>query len=123
MCQRCGVSHTVDAMVIDANATRVYCPNCLIFVVATNAVPFEENILIRDDITEKPGAISYISSGETYNLNKVTFKRLVLHNLTPWEYKLLCKKYVEPTEERRFMFLLHDDFYSDEGIAVQPVSE
>lgn len=121
MCQRCGVSHTVDAMVIDANATRVYCPNCLIFVVATNAVPFEENILIRDDITEKPGAISYISSGETYNLNKVTFKRLVLHNLTPWEYKLLCKKYVEPTDERRFMFLLHDDFYSDEGIAVQPI--
>lgn len=121
MCQRCGVSYTVDAMIIDANTTRVYCPNCLIFIVDTDAVRFKENILVRDDITGEPGAISYISSGETYNLNGDAFKRLVLHNLTPSEYKILYKKYVEPTGERRFMFLLHDDFYSDEGIAVQPI--
>ena len=121
MCQRCGVSYTVDAMIIDANTTRVYCPNCLIFIVDTDAVCFKENILVRDDITGEPGAISYISSGETYNLNGDAFKRLVLHNLTPSEYKILYKKYVEPTDERRFMFLLHGDFYSDEGIAVQPI--
>lgn len=123
MCQRCGVSYTVDNMIIDANATRVYCPNCLVFIVATDAVTFNENLYIKDDISGEYGAISYISAGETYNLNRDAFKRLVLRNLTPTEYKILYDKYVEPSDQRRFQFMLHEDFYTEEGIATQPVNE
>ncbi len=40
-------------------------------------------------------------------------KRLITHRLTPEEWKILYDKYVKPTNS--FMFMLHDDFYDEEG--------
>lgn len=117
MCMLCGKSYTVDIMVIDKNSTRTFCPNCLTVATLNNTLMFENNKNIKDDITGEYGAILYIADREQYSVNRDTLRRLILCNLTPKEWNILNDKYVKP--HNTFRFLLHEDFYDDDGIALQ----
>lgn len=120
MCMLCGESTVVDIMIIDKNSSRVYCPNCIYRALSYGLLNLCDNPMLTDDITGEEGAILYVTHEEEYCLNKNTMKRLIYHNLTPDEWKILHKKYVEPTGT--FKFMLHDDFYDDEGNALRPKS-
>lgn len=113
MCMLCGESTIVDIMIIDKNSSRIYCPNCIQKALAYNMLNLCNNPDLTDDITGKHGAILYVTHKESYCLNRDTMKRLITHRLTPEEWKILYDKYVKPTNS--FMFMLHDDFYDEEG--------
>lgn len=119
MCQLCGKSTIVDIMIIDKNSSRIYCPNCIGIALYHNFLNLVNNPDLKDDITDGYGAILYITNKEQYCLNRETMKRLITHNLKPYEWKILYDKYVKPTNTFRFM--LHDDFYDDNGNALQPL--
>lgn len=118
MCCMCGDSTIVDIMIIDKDSSRVFCPNCLIAGVYNNYINFANNKQLKDDITEEYGAVAYITLNESYILERATLRRLILHNLKPYEWKALNDKYVKP--QNSFKFMLHDDFYDTEGNALQP---
>lgn len=118
MCQLCGVSTIVDVMIIDKDSSRIFCPNCLTAGVYNNYINFTNNNRLKDDITEEYGAVAYITQDESYTLERATLQRLILHSLRPYEWKALYDKYVKPFN--KFQFMLHDDFYSKDGIALQP---
>ena len=118
MCMICGKSTIVDVMIIDGNTSRIFCPNCLGMLTYTNRIKFIEHPDIRDDIEDTYGAVIYVDCDESYKLKADTLKRLILHNLKPNEWKALHKKYIE--EPTKFKFMLHEDFYDEEGNALQP---
>ena len=118
MCIMCGESHVVDIMIIDKDSTRTFCPNCLVIGVYNNYINFVNNSNLTDDITGNKGAIAYVTLDESYVLDRTTLRRLILHNLKPFEWKALYGKYVKNTS--KFHFMLHDDFYDDKGNALQP---
>lgn len=118
MCMICEKSTIVDVMIIDGNTSRIFCPNCLEMLTYTDRLKFVEHPDITDDVYSTRGAIIYVSLNESYKLKANTLRRLILHNLKPEEWKALHKKYVE--EPNTFKFMLHDDFYDDEGNALQP---
>lgn len=113
MCMVCGNSTTVDVMIIDKDSSRIYCPNCLATALGHDMVNLCNNPSLTDDITGEKGAILYITYKEQYCLNRDTMKRLISHTLTSTEWKILHDKYVKPTGA--FMFMLHDDFYDENG--------
>ena len=118
MCQLCGVSTIVDIMIIDKDSSRIFCPNCLTAGIYNNYINFTNNNELKDDILGSYGAVAYITQNESYSLERATLRRLILHSLKPWEWKILHDKYVKPFN--KFQFMLHDDFYDDEGNALQP---
>ena len=118
MCQLCGVSTIVDIMIIDKDSSRIFCPNCLTAGIYNNYINFANNNDLRDDITENYGAVAYIAQNESYILERATLRRLILHSLKPYEWKILHDKYVKPFN--KFQFMLHCDFYDNEGNALQP---
>ena len=114
-CINCGYSLDVINVTLETkDGNYTYCPNCLI-IMAQNGFPFE---LIGNeicDITGEIDAVKYVSEGETYCLSKESLLRLINRNLTPNEYLMLTEKYSDKN------FMLHDDFYDEDGIALQPV--
>lgn len=118
MCMLCGESTVVDIMIIDKDSSRIYCPNCIYRALYNKSLNLCNNSNLRDDITGEYGAILYVTHKEEYCLKRDTMIRLICHNLKPEEWKALTKKYVEPTGT--FKFMLHEDFYDDEGNTLQP---
>jgi hypothetical protein len=57
-----------------------------------------------------------IGDNKTYNVCTNCLQGLMLYDLSPVEYKNLLKNGHKATE-----FLLHDDFYDEDGRALQPV--
>ena len=53
---------------------------------------------------------------ETYTLNPSTFTRFICHDLKPNEYLALIRN-----GHSKYDYMLHDDFYSDNGWAYQPI--
>lgn len=117
MCILCGQSHLVDIMIIDKNSSNVYCPNCIIRATLHNFINLCNHPQLKDDITGEPGAILFITQNEQYCLNRQTMQRLILKNLTAEEWNVLHDKY----GNNRFAFMIHEDFYDEEGNALQPV--
>ena len=117
--KKCNIcNYNVEPILIeltDANSTVVYCPNCLVKAYCDDTLSLTNSDAITDDITEKPGAITYKSNDEIYNLEKKTMLKLISYNLNPREYQALCEKY-SPSN-----YMLHDDFYTNDGIAIQPI--
>ena len=116
MCQFCRNDNEIlQIKITDKYGTTCYCPNCLAIHTYNNIINFVPNTDFIDDITKEPGAIRYEAYDESYTLNLETFKRLIRHNLTPEEYFTLCILYGENK------YMIHDDFYTEEGIAIQPM--
>lgn len=106
---------SVEEHLKDKNGEQVFCPNCLCEEVATGQLILENDETLRDDVTGEFGAVEFCSSGEHYILKKERMIRLICHNLEPDEWKTLTEKYGEDK------FELHEDFYDDDGFALQPL--
>lgn len=115
-CNLCGMeSEVVLVTLTDGTSQHCMCPNCIAASVANGTIAFSRNYNLIDDITGVPGAVQFVSMAEQYTLAPRTMLRLLAHDLRPNEWKALCKKYDEHN------YMLHDDFYSPDGEALQPV--
>lgn len=114
-CENCNI-HCENLIIrlTDKNETKLLCPNCVAIKSSNHTLHFENNPYIKDDITQIWGAVRFESNGERYCLEKETMYRLLSHNLKPDEYFALCRIYSP------FNFMLHDDFYTSNGTAIQP---
>lgn len=97
--------------ITDANGSRFFCPNCLAFSCHDMSLVNIPNL--QDDITGKPGAVVFEAYKERYQLDAECMRRLISHSLKPHEVLALRKKYGAE------VFMLHDDFYDDEGHTLQ----
>lgn len=117
-CEKCGYSNTVINITIkDAIKELTLCPNCLAIAFMNNRLHFVDNPTLVCDVTSEKGAVEFISDNEYYCLNSESMMRLISHNLTPHEYFVLVHKY------NPYKFMLHDDFYDEDGFAIQPMGE
>lgn len=118
-CKKCGYVNPKGLVniIADAKRTIVVCANCLAEMYYCDELQFENNMDFKDDITGLPGAIKYQAIDECYFLEKETMLRLIARNLRPEEYFALVKLHGEEC------FLLHDDFYTEDGIAMQPLDD
>lgn len=119
-CSNCGNEFPsyVIARVLDKNGENMYCANCLCMKATYGLLEteLENNNDYICDITNKNGAILYISDNEKYALEKELFIRLIKRALKPHECLLLLEKYSADA------YLLHDDFYDPAtGEAIQPL--
>ena len=118
-CERCGYKNPKGLInaITDAKRTITVCANCLAEMYCFDELQFENNLNFKDDITGLPGAVKYQAIDECYFLEKETMYRLIARNLKPEEYFALVELY--GTE----YFLLHDDFYTEDGVAIQPMDD
>ena len=116
ICSKCGKNYPTIAIAIkDLNGEKIFCPNCLITSYINSELNLVDDPKIIDDVSGKNGAVEFISENEHYNLHHKRMLRLIAHNLLPEEYRVLANKYGSDKYE------IHDDFYSEYGIALQPV--
>lgn len=117
-CQSCRLHHENLIETLQFNDQIIeYCPTRRYIALLKGSLQeqLQNDSSLMDDVTGKPGAIRYNSKGETYCLEKDSMIRLLSHNLQPNEYMTLVQKYGSN------QYLLHADFYTDEGIALQPL--
>lgn len=116
MCDICKRNHRViEITITDNNGSTHYCPNCIIIEASNGRLKLTDNPNLICDITRKPGAVIFESLNEHYTLQSDIMMRLLTYNLTPNEWKTLIKKYNQNN------YMLHDDFYDEDGNAIQPV--
>ena len=116
VCSKCKKDYGIILITIrDRDGEYVFCPNCLCYEYCEGNLIFNNNPSLCDDVTGEEGAVEYISFNEHYVLEKERMLRLIAHNLKPNEYLALSNKYGADK------FSLHDDFYTDDGYAIQPV--
>ncbi len=102
-------------IIFSRQKTYCLCPNCLSVMIQTRQLELENRMDLQDSITGKPGAVEYhCSPTEKYILEKDAMMRLLSRNLYPSEYFAL-------KTDSTFQYMLHDDFYSESGRALQPV--
>lgn len=118
----CDISLSQIMQVIDDGERRlVLCPNHMIMYLLGTVKP-EDIVLEKSQLSEelkcvidgKP-AMLFKDGPTEYHLCMEHIAKLIAHNLAPQEWKALVNIY-GPDE-----FLLHDDFYDEEGTALQPV--
>ncbi len=118
-CQFCGYSSHPEILhvIIGKNKILHMCPTCTVLHF-DEIESLEEDERFIDDITGYPGAILLTDpqSEESYCLNKDAALRMINRSLTQKEWKILNEKY----KSRGFNFEIHDDFYDDNGGAIQP---
>lgn len=114
-CMSCGYNKAPNILVtlVDAAETRILCPNCIAVAVASGTLKFEADYNLVDDITGLPGAVKFLNDFENYTLSPRAMLRLLAHDLRAHEWQKLVEKYGE-------QFMLHDDFYTEEGNPWQP---
>lgn len=115
-CEKCG--YPVESIVttfVDKNKEQHLCPNCYTSAAYHKELVFEDNPEFICDVTGRAGAVKYLTRDEHYTLSTPIMLRLVEHNLTPEEYFKLIGKYGEHS------YMLHDDFYTENGEAIQPI--
>lgn len=113
-CMHCGyAANSIPVTFIDANEHRILCPNCYTIAVANGTLKFEADYNLTDDITGLPGAVKFENAFERYTLAPRAMLRLLAHDLRSHEWSALVAKYGK-------LYMLHDDFYTEEGNAIQP---
>lgn len=119
MCDVCKKSYgPIEVVITDANGRKTYCPNCLLLGALNGEIAAMENSdSFICDVSGKPGAILYDSLNERYVLEKSILERLVFRNLKKKEYRKLAEKYGPSC------YMLHEDFYAEDGTALQPANE
>lgn len=112
ICTQCHQHYSmIMNIIVDGNGTRFYCPNCM--AQEADTMPLTNLPDLDDDVTGKPGAVAFMAYKEVYTLEAERMRRLIKHALSPEEVLALCMKYGADS------FMLHDDFYDDEGNALQ----
>ena len=116
-CDYCNKKYTdsIIEIIKCVNKTHILCPNCRAIHIQNSSFELEEAIDLDDDILGTPGAVVFTSGDEEYYLKKDTMLRLLSHSLLPEEYKALKKDC--------FQYMLHCDFYTKDGIALQPLKK
>ena len=114
-CTSCGYSNeSILTHLIDANEEKCLCPNCVAVAVANGTMKLEANEALCDDVTGEIGAVVFINGNERYTLTPRRMIRLLAHDLRAYEWQALANKYGAN------QFMLHDDFYTEEGNPWQP---
>lgn len=114
-CTSCGYSNeSILTHLIDANEEKCLCPNCVAVAVADGTIKLEANEALCDDVTGEIGAVVFINGNERYILTPRRMIRLLAHDLRAYEWQALAAKYGAN------QFMLHDDFYTEEGNPWQP---
>lgn len=114
-CTSCGYSNeSILTHLIDANEEKCLCPNCVAVAVANGTMKLEANEALCDDVTGEIGAVIFINGNERYTLTPRRMIRLLAHDLRAYEWQALANKYGAN------QFMLHDDFYTEEGNPWQP---
>jgi hypothetical protein len=114
-CTSCGYSNeSILTHLIDANEEKCLCPNCVAVAVANGTMKLEANEALCDDVTGEIGAVVFINGNERYALTPRRMIRLLAHDLRAYEWQALANKYGAN------QFMLHDDFYTEEGNPWQP---
>ena len=114
-CTSCGYSNeSILTHLIDVNEEKCLCPNCVAVAVANGTMKLEANEALCDDVTSEIGAVVFINGNERYTLTPRRMIRLLAHDLRAYEWQALANKYGAN------QFMLHDDFYTEEGNPWQP---
>jgi hypothetical protein len=115
-CEKCGYDKSIINITIrDFVGEITLCPNCLAVAFLNDKLHFVDNANLICDITGERGAVEFITCDEYYCLNSKAMMRLISHNLKPLEYFALAQKY------GNHKFMIHDDFYDEDGFAIQPM--
>lgn len=121
-CEKCKLVPVEMCYTIKGQHSEVVmCPNCMSESIYNRGVkwPIADSDK-RSEISDKPDALSIIVPGYIKHIYVVTTDeavRLLEHALMPDEYKALLKNHSETEYE------LHDDFYTEDGFALQPMDE
>lgn len=122
MCRRCrNNEHSyLDTVIYKDNDTVVdrLCPNCMAEAVYDHEFPRAVGIY-TSEISGRHGALKIVDAAdsdapETFYLLPDEAERLFRHELTPEDFAVLSIKHSDS-------FLLHDDFYDEDGNALQPM--
>lgn len=112
ICTKCHQHYSmIMSIIVDGNGNRIYCPNCM--AKEADTMPLANVSDLHDDVTGEPGAVAFMAYKEVYTLEAERMRRLIKHTLAPDEVLALRNKYGADS------FMLHDDFYDDEGNALQ----
>lgn len=117
MCDFCKKDSGVDYKIV-GNTTITACPNCIAINLRKGTMPFPDG-KESSEISGHLGAfiIKPGSNSKDFVVDRFEAVRLLGHQLLPDEYKKLLKNHSASE------FELHDDFYSDDGFAYQPLME
>ena len=126
MCFVCKRSMPVDIHITDADGVKVLCPNHIIAEMAVGRLKLKPVAHLKDELQGKSGAVHLVASGgkEDYTLNPDTMRRLINHGLYKAEWRGLAKLRIEQGKASGYWdlpYMLHSDFYSEDGTAWQPV--
>jgi hypothetical protein len=117
-CSNCGFRLAYGLVKFeDKNGIQSLCLNCCIIKEMENALILENNEDFICEVSNKKGAVKYTCGNEVYILDKEIMHRLIRRHLKPEEYLKLSSNRTELT------YMIHDDFYTEDGTALQPVDD
>lgn len=119
MCDLCKENTGVDYEIIGKTSLFI-CPNCLAINLCNDSLQFPDPL--DEKISEISGYLCPIpafvirpGNDVEYTLNLFETKRFLGHQLMPDEYHALLLTH------DCFEYDLHDDFYTETGLAIQPL--
>ena len=116
-CMYCNQEYNDDIgfKLIDKTKTQFYCPNCSSILEQNHKLVLENDEALVCEITSKNGAVKFVSGNESYTLDSIIMHRLLNYHLNPNEVLRLREL------KEGFHYMIRHDFYSEDGIALQPM--
>lgn len=126
MCFMCRKSMFVDIHITDADGVKVLCPNHILAELAAGHLKMKPVAHLKDELQGTQGAVRLVASGgkEEYVLKPDTMRRLINHSLYKAEWRGLAKLRREQRKVSGYWdlpYMIHSDFYGEDGTAWQPV--
>jgi len=116
MCDNCGRDFGTYEVKIDNGKKKYsYCLNCIALFSYANRLNIESGEF-TSEISGSSGAVKVVLGGDEYFVTVEEAKRLLNYGLMPNEYTVL-------NHNHGGEFLIHDDFYHNDGLASQPTNE
>lgn len=119
MCDFCKEKTGVDYIIKGSKETLRICPNCIVKEIYNDTLHLPKGNF-ESEISKAKTAVKIteeLPSNIEYTLTESEAIRLLGYMLLPEEYKILTKTHL-PSE-----FLLHEDFYDEDGYALQPIDD
>lgn len=116
-CNRCGRvgGDKIHVTIKDAVGKWTFCLNCMALAFLEGELNFANDENLIDDISERPGAVEFVSHNERYCLDKNVMMRLISYNLQRHEYLILADKYGTNNH------MLNDGLYWNSGEKLQAI--
>lgn len=120
MCVMCGRDTQLDVVLTDARKSVKYCPNHICAALVDGKLKFVPNMKAKDELRGQFGAVKYSQAygGEEYVLSPETMRRLINRSLYKAEWRGLVKNQIRKGKATGYgdlPYLLHDDFYNEDG--------